>query len=371
LSDLSLTACHVGFSLIPGIGRVRLSLLEAYFGDLAAAWRASAAELAQAGLDAGTLKSIAHWRPRIEPERELEKAERAGVQVLTLADRAYPARLKEIYNYPPVLYVKGALLPEDELSLAVVGTRKPTVYGRQVTEELVSELVRNRITIASGLARGIDTIAHQSSLKNGGRTIAVLGCGVNVIYPSENKAIASQIQENGALISECPIDAGPRPENFPRRNRILSGITLGTLVTEAGEGSGALITADYALEQDREVFAVPGSILSPQSAGTNRLIQQGAKLVRAAADIMEELNVQAIAGQLEFKEVLPENDTEKELLKYLGVEPVHIDEVCRASGLPTASVSSTLAMMELKGMVKQLGGMNYALSRQIKETETK
>ena len=283
-------------------------------------------------------------------------------------NRSYPSRLKEIYDYPPVLYVKGNLLPEDELSVAVVGTRKPTVYGRQVTEELVTELSRNRITIASGPARGIDTIAHHTALKNGGRTIAVMGCGVNVIYPSENTALAKQILENGALISECAIDAGPRPENFPRRNRILSGLTLGTLVTEAGEGSGALITADYALEQNREVFAVPGSILSPQSAGTNRLIQQGAKLVRTAFDIMEELNVRAVAGQFEFKEVLPDNDMEKQLLKFLGVEPVHIDEVCRASGLPTSTVSSTLAMMELKGMVKQSGGMNYSLSRQIKET---
>ncbi|XUX01147.1 MAG: DNA-processing protein DprA [Dehalogenimonas sp.] len=368
MSELSLTACHVGFSLIPGIGRVRLSLLENHFGDMATAWRAESSELAKSGIDSGTLKAISYWRPRIDPERELEKAAKSGIKVLTLADKVYPSRLKEIYDYPPVLYVKGTLLSEDELSIAVVGTRKPTVYGRQVTEELVTELTRNRITIASGLARGIDTIAHQTALKNGGRTIAVMGCGVNVIYPAENAALAKQILENGALISECAIDAGPRPENFPRRNRILSGLTLGTLVTEAGEGSGALITADYALEQDREVFAVPGSILSAQSTGTNRLIQQGAKLVRNAADVMEELNVRAVAGQLEFKEVLPENDTEKQLLKYLGVEPVHIDEVCRASGLPTPLVSSTLAMMELKGMVKQLGGMNYALTRQIKET---
>jgi DNA processing protein len=370
LTDLSITACHIGFSLIPGIGRVRLALLEKYFGDLGTAWGAGASELAQSGLDVGTLKAIEYWRPRIEPERELEKAGRAGIQVLTVADRAYPSRLKEIYDYPPVLYIKGILRSEDELSLAVVGTRKPTVYGRQVTEELVTELARNGITVASGLARGIDTIAHSSALRNGGRTLAVMGCGVNVIYPSENTAIARQIVENGAIISECPMDAGPRPENFPRRNRILSGLTLGTLVTEAGEGSGALITADYALEQNRDVFAVPGSILSPVSAGANRLIQQGAKLVRRAADILEELNVRAIAGQLEFKEVLPETDLEKHLLKFLGVEPVHIDEVCRASGLPTPAVSSTLSMMELKGMVKALGGMNYALARQIKEKST-
>ncbi|MEN8614507.1 DNA-processing protein DprA [Dehalogenimonas sp. THU2] len=370
MNKLSITACHIGFSLISGVGRVRLALMESYFGDLTAAWNAGTTELLRSGIDSGTVHSIEYWRPRIEPERELEKAEKSGVQVLTIADRAYPARLKEIYDYPPVLYIKGTLLQEDELSLAVVGTRKPTVYGRQVTEELVTELSGSGITIASGLARGIDTIAHHTALKNGGRTLAVLGSGVNVIYPAENAALSRRIVENGALISECPVDAGPRAENFPRRNRILSGLTLGTLVTEAGDGSGALITADNALEQNREVFAVPGSILSPQSNGSNRLIQQGAKLVRRASDIMEELNIHAVVGQLEFREILPENDMERQLLKFLAPEPVHIDDVCRASGLPTSMVSSTLAMMELKGMVKQLGGMNYALSRQIKECRT-
>ncbi|TFG46793.1 MAG: DNA-protecting protein DprA [Dehalococcoidia bacterium] len=365
-----MTACYIGFSLIPGIGRARLSLLESYFGNLAIAWRANTAELAQAGLDIAAMRSIEYWRPKIEPERELEKALKADVRVLTNTDRAYPIRLKEIYDYPPVLYVKGTLLAEDELSIAVVGTRKPTIYGRQVTEELVAGLTGSGLTICSGLARGIDTIAHQTALNNGGRTLAVLGSGVNVIYPSENTALAKRIIENGALISECAIDAGPRAENFPRRNRILSGLTLGTLVTEAGRSSGALITADNALEQNREVFAVPGSILSAQSAGANRLIQQGAKLVRQTSDIIDELNMESVAGQLEFKELLPENDMEKQLLKCLSAEPVHIDEVCRVSRLPTAAVSSTLAMMELKGMIKQLGGMNYALSRQNKEYKT-
>ena len=370
MNNLSIKASYIGFSLIPGVGRARLSLMESYFGDLMTAWNASAVDLARAGIDASTLQAIEYWRPKVEPEFELEKAEKSGVQVLTIADCVYPARLKEIYDYPPVLYIKGNLIPQDELSLAVVGTRKPTVYGRQVTEELVAELAASGITIASGLARGVDTIAHQTALKSGGRTLAVMGSGVNIIYPAENTSLTRRILENGALISECPIDAGPRAENFPRRNRILSGLTLGTLVTEAGESSGALITANNALEQNREVFAVPGSVLSSQSRGTNRLIQQGAKLVRHVADIMEELNIKTVVSQLEFKEILPENDIEKQLVKYLALEPVHIDEVCRASGLPTAMVSSTLAMMELKGMVKQLGGMNYALSKQIKECNT-
>lgn len=324
--------------------------------------------MSKVGLDGGTIKSIIYWRSKIEPLRELDKADRSGISIVTAANPKYPSRLKEIYDYPPVLYIKGKLFPEDQLSIAVVGTRNPTAYGRQVTEEIVTALSRNNITIASGMARGIDTISHSSALKEGGRTIGVLGCGVNVIYPPENASIAKRIVENGALISECPIDMGPRPENFPRRNRILSGLTLGTLVTEAGEKSGALITAEYALDQNREVFAVPGNIFSAKSSGTNRLIQQGAKLIRNESDILVELNVESVATQLEFKETLPITDNERSVITYLGVEPVHIDEICRASKLPTSVVSSTLSMMELKGTVKHLGNMNYALSRVIKES---
>ncbi|WP_058439465.1 DNA-processing protein DprA [Dehalogenimonas alkenigignens] len=368
MNEQSNTVHYLGFSLIPGIGRVRLTMLEKYFGDLSTAWKANEAELSKVGLDCGTINSIVYWRSKVEPARELEKADRFGVSVVTAVSPKYPSRLKEIYDYPPVLYIKGNLLPEDQLSIAVVGTRNPTAYGRQVTEEIVTALSRNNVTIASGLARGIDTISHSSALKAGGRTIGVLGSGVNVIYPPENTAIAKQIIENGALISEYAMDMGPRPENFPRRNRILSGLTLGTLVTEAGEKSGALITAEYALDQNRDVFAIPGNIFSAKSSGTNRLIQQGAKLVRTESDILIELNIESVATQLEFKETLPVTENEKNLIRYLGVEPVHIDEICRTSKLPASVVSSTLSMMELKGTVKHLGGMNYTLSRVIKES---
>ena len=281
--------------MIPGIGRARLAVLENYFDDIIAAWNAKEHDYISAGIDSATVQSILYWRRHISPENELEKTEKCGVQVLTFHDKKYPYRLKEIYDYPPVLYVKGTFQPSDTMSLAVVGTRKPTIYGQQVTEELVSELVNNQITIFSGLARGIDTVSHSTSLKNNGRTFAVLGSGINVIYPAENAKLAAKITDNGALISEYPVDARPRAENFPRRNRILSGITLGTLVTEAGRGSGALITANYALEQNREVFAVPGNIFSSQSMGTNLLIKQGAKLVQQADDVLEELNVNRIA----------------------------------------------------------------------------
>lgn len=357
----------VGFSFIPGIGRVRLNQLENHFGNLGEAWQAAPADLRHAGLDSGSIRAVTSGRPKISLEAEMEKLDRYGVKVFSWHDSDYPSRLKEIYDYPPVLYVRGSLLPEDEWCLAVVGTRRATVYGRQVTEEIVADLARSKITIVSGLAKGVDSVAHRSALDAGGRTVAVFACGLDTVYPSENANLARHIIQQGALISEYPLGTRPRPENFPRRNRILSGLSLGVLVTEAGESSGALITAHLALEQNREVLAVPGSILSPASSGTNHLIQEGAKLVRNYTDILEELNLTSVAYQMEMKEIIPASDTESLLLKQLGAEPTHIDEVCRVSGLPTSTVSSTLAMMELKGLVKQVGAMNYILAREARE----
>ena len=357
----------VGFSIVPGIGRVKFGQLENYFSTLEDAWKATPAELKQAGLDRGSVNAITSWRPKISLEAELEKLDSFGVKVLTWHDRDYPARLKEIYDYPPILYVRGSLLPDDEWCLAVVGTRRVSVYGRQVTEEITADLARNKITIVSGLAKGTDTIAHRSALDAGGRSIAIFGCGLDIVYPSENASLARSIIQQGALISEYPLGVRPRPDNFPRRNRIMSGLSLGVLVVEAGDTSGALITANMALEQGREVFAIPGSILSPASRGTNRLIQEGAKLVRGYADILEELNLTTVAQQMEMKELIPASDTESMLLKQLSAEPIHIDELCRNSGLHISAISSTLAMMELKGMVKQIGSMSYVLAREVRE----
>ncbi len=357
----------VGFSIIPGIGRVKLTQLENYFGNLENAWQAAPTELKQAGLDKSSINAVTSWRAKISLEAEMEKLDRYGVKALTWHDPDYPSRLKEIYDYPPVLYVRGSLLSEDEWCLAVVGTRRATVYGRQVTEEIIADLAQSRITIVSGLAKGIDSIAHQSALDAGGRSIAVFACGLDIVYPAENANLARRIMQQGALISEYPLATRPKAENFPRRNRIMSGLSLGVLVVEAGETSGAIITARLALEQNREVFAIPGSVLSPASNGTNHLIQEGAKLVRNYTDILEELNLTAVAHQIELKEVMPPSDTESLLLKQLSAEPTHIDEVCRASGLPVSTVSSTLAMMELKGLVKQVGTMNYVLSREARE----
>ena len=357
----------VGFNTIPGIGRVRFSQLESYFGSLENAWNAPAGELKRAGLDRAALRSIAQWRDGISPDAEIEKLERYGVRAITCNDENYPARLKEIYDYPPVIYVRGAMLAEDEWCLAIVGTRRATVYGKQVTEEIAADLARSRITIVSGLAKGIDTVAHRSAVEAGGRTLAVFACGLDSVYPPENEKLARDIMENGALISEYPLGTKPRAENFPRRNRILSGLSLGVLVTEAGESSGAMITARLALEQNREVFAIPGSILSPVSRGTNLLIQEGAKLVRDYTDILEELNLTTVTRQIEMREILPESDTESLLLHELGAEPVHIDEICRKCGLPAATVSGTLAMMEIKGFVRQIGTMNYVLARESRQ----
>jgi DNA processing protein len=352
----------VGFNLIPGIGRAKFSQLLSHFSTLEHAWHASPSELTAAGLEQRSVHDIVNRRPVISLEAEMERLERYQVQVLTWNDARFPPRLKEIYDVPPLLYVRGELREEDEWSIAVVGTRRATIYGREVTERIVSDLARSKLTIVSGLARGIDSIAHRSALKAGGRTIAVFGCGLDVVYPAENLKLAQEIMAHGALVSEHHLGVKPKAENFPRRNRIMSGLSLGVLVAEAGEGSGALITARLALEQNREVFAIPGSILSPTSKGTNRLIQDGAKLVRDTSDILEELNLTMVPQQVELKEIAPSDETEALLLRQLSYEPTHIDDICHSSRLPIPVVSSTLAMMELKGMVRQVGRMNYVLS---------
>jgi DNA processing protein len=357
----------VGFNIIPGIGRVKFSQLEEHFGKLENAWKAGRSELAQAGLDSHTIKVIETNRPQIDLNSEMEKLQKSGTKAINYHDTEYPSRLKEIYDYPPIIYIKGELKPQDEWSIAVVGTRRATVYGRQVAEELAEDLAQSNITVVSGLARGIDTIAHNSTLKAGGRTVAIFACGLDTVYPAENLNLAQNIIKQGALISEYPLGAKPRPDNFPRRNRIMSGMSLGVLVVEADESSGAIITAHMALEQNREVFAIPGSILSPMSRGTNTLIQEGAKLVRSCTDILEELNLTVNVHQMEMKETTPTSDTEALLLKQLGAEPTHIDEVCRNSGLPISSVSSNLAIMELKGLVRQVSTMNYVLAREARQ----
>ena len=355
----------IGFNIVPQIGPVRLRALLNHFGSLEAAWHAEASELQAAGLDKRALANLLAARRTLDLDRELERLERAGVTVLTWEDENYPARLAQISAPPPVLYLRGSLLPDDEWAVAVVGTRYPSAYGLEMTRQLAGDLARNHITVISGLARGIDSEAHHAALAAGGRTIAVLGSGLDQVYPPENVDLARQIVRMGAVISEYPFGTKPEAGNFPARNRIISGLALGTLVVEAGEGSGALITARYALEQGRETFAVPGSVLSRRSAGTNRLLQTGeAKLVMSVQDILEELNLTMLAQQAEVRQIVPENEVEARLLTHLSSEPTHIDDLGRETNLPIAQVSSTLALMELKGLVHRVGAMSYVLTRE-------
>ena len=358
----------VAFSAIPGIGRVRIAQLRERLGSLQDAWKAPEAKLRQAGLDSRSIDALVALRPRIRLDAQMEEMERCHVNVFIYEEPGYPSRLRQIYDYPPVLYVRGNLPAEDEPCLAIVGTRRPTIYGRQVTEEIASDLAGSKITIVSGLARGIDSVAHRAALDAGGKTIAVFGSGLDIVYPAENARLAQSIIEHGALVSEFPLGVKPRPENFPLRNRIMSGLSHGVLVVEAGEKSGALITAHQAAEQNREVFAIPGSILSPASQGTNRLIQEGAKLVRSYADILEELNLTVVVQQAEIEQFAPADEAESAILKQLNSEPSHIDEICRRSGLAMPDVSSTLAMLELKGIARQVGNMNYVLVRRTQGT---
>lgn len=350
---------YVGFNLVRGIGPARLRMLLAAFGDVEQAWHAPAEALAAAGLDRRTLENFLETRARVDLEKEVRRVSALGAHILTWEDPGYPRLLREIPDAPPVLYVRGELRPEDEWAVAVVGTRKASTYGQEVTRRLVTDLVRAGVTIVSGLARGIDAVAHRAALDAGGRTVAVLGCGIDRVYPPEHRDLARRIAENGAIVTEYPVGTQPEPGNFPPRNRIISGLSLGVLITEAGQDSGALITADYAAEQGRDVFAVPGSILAAGCRGTNRLIQDGAKPVLEAADILRELNLTMLAEQSEARQVLPSTETESLLLSLLSAEPVHVDDLTRAAGLPVSQVISTLTMMELKGLVRQVGGMKY------------
>ena len=357
-------AYWVGFNKVIGIGPAKMRVLLDHFGDAQRAWQAPVPELRAVGLDSRSMANLLEARRTLDLVGELERLSRAGVAVLSWQCDAYPVNLRNIYDPPLVLYVKGELLPRDEWALAVVGTRRSTVYGREATRALVNGLAAGGVTIVSGLARGIDTHAHEIALDAGGRTIAVLGSGVDIIYPAQNRKLAERVVENGALVSEYPLGTKPEGGNFPRRNRIISGLSLGVLVVEGSKRSGAMITADFAAEQGREIFAVPGNILSRNSDGPNQLIQHGAKLVTTIGDILEELNLTMVAEQSEAREIIPDNETEAILLRHLSLEPIHVDELGRASGLPISEVASTLTFMELKGKVRQVGMMNYVISRE-------
>jgi DNA processing protein len=354
----------VGFSRVSGIGAARLRALLDYFGHIEEAWKAPTHDLQQAGLDKRSLANLLAARSNLDLEAEMDRLARAQIQILTWDDTDYPPNLRQIFNAPPVLYVRGSLETRDEWAVAVVGTRRASVYGKEAARMIATGLARAGVTVVSGLARGIDTIAHRAALEAGGRTLAVLGSGLDIIYPYENKQLADQVVDRGALVSEYALGTRPEARNFPPRNRIISGLTLGTVVVEAGRSSGALITADFAAEQGRDVFSVPGTIFARGSQGTNNLIQQGAKVVCDISDVLEELNLTMISEQAQARAIIPDNETEAALLEHLSAEPVHVDALGRAVDLPIAEVTSTLALMELKGQVRQVGGMNYVLARE-------
>lgn len=358
-------AYWVGFNYVKGIGSVRLNrLLQAFGGDLKAAWEAPYEKLIAVRLHPRLVENVLRVRSQIDLERIWENIERKGIQVITWEEEAYPSLLRQIDQPPSVLYIKGEYLPEDELAVAVVGTRRVSAYGKQVAEELAAFLARNQVTVVSGLARGTDAVAHQSALREGGRTLAVLGCGVDLIYPPEHVKLAEEITANGALISDYPPGTPPESNNFPPRNRIISGLSLATIVIEAGETSGALITASFAADQGREVLAVPGNIHSPNSKGVNRLIQSGARPLLNPADVLEALNIQQINTRRIARKVLPSDETEAKLLQVMGNDNLTADEISFLSGLPIDKVSACLIMMELKGLVKNNGGTNYRAIRE-------
>lgn len=353
------------FNLIPQMGPARFKKLSTYFETMETAWNASFYEYEQAGLEKNVIEKILQIKKEISPEKEYEKNEKEGIKIITINDDLYPQILKEIHTAPALLYYKGEL-KKDEFTIAIVGSRKVSIYGKQVTSQLARELSQLGFVIVSGMAFGTDSIAHQECLKLNNRTIAILGGGIdtNSIYPSSNRQIANEIISSGGLVmSEYPINTPPLRQHFPARNRIISGLSLGTLVIESAESSGTLITAKFALEQNREVFAVPGSIYSTNSKGTNNLIKLGAKLVTKAEDISEELNLQSSVEFKKNKRIIPDNKEEELILKNLSPDkPIHIDQLSKNIKMNVTAVSSLLTLMEIKGKVKNTGGMRYVIT---------
>jgi DNA processing protein len=354
----------LGFNYVNGIGPAKIQALVGHFGDLELAWRAGDATLRDIGFDTRAIENLRETQRTLDLDRYVGEVQASGARALTWDSPDYPALLRQIAAAPPVVFVRGGFEPVDQWAVAIVGTRRLSAYGRLMAHDLASGLARNGITIVSGLARGIDGVAHRAALEAGGRTIAVMGCGIDKVYPPEHRDLAHAIVESGAIVTDFALGTEPSSVNFPARNRLISGLSLGVLVVEAGDRSGALITARFALEQDREVFAVPGNINSPVSVGANRLIQQGAKLVTGIEDVLEELNLRMASEQAAAQVVLPETAEEAALLSQLSTQPTHVDDLGRLTGLPSYLISSTLTMMELKGMVQQVGGMNYVRLRE-------
>lgn len=349
--------------LLSGMAKRIWSLVER-FGSARAAWLASERDLVEiGGFSREAAVSISQRRARVDLGEELKRLENGKIDYVLYDEPAYPEMLRGIFDPPPGLFVKGTLPPADALAVAIVGSRRPTPYGLAVAEKMAGELARAGVVVVSGMARGIDSSAHVGALSAGGPTVAVLGCGVDVVYPRENQRLMEKIMAGGAVLSEFAPGSPPEAWHFPVRNRIISGLCKATLVVEAGERSGALITADCALEQGRDVLAVPGNIGSPLSKGPNRLIKQGARLVEGVEDILEEIGVSSLfkagAGKAPLLHQLTKE--EKTVFQLLSHEPAHLDELVARSRLQAQEILACLMFLEIKGLARQLPGKFYVL----------
>ena len=353
---------HAALAHFPKISYNRYQKLAAYFSDLKNLWDAEINELIQAGIDGGIAGEFLAWREKNPVEKIMEQLAKENINTVCLNEPGYPALLKEINDPPYVLFFRGKLPNSGSPALGVVGTRKFTAYGKFACQEITAPLVGQGVIIVSGLALGIDGIAHQTAVDNGGITVAVLGGGVDkkTVAPAYNQQLAEQIiAGGGVLISEYPPGFAPTQYSFPARNRIIAGLSLGTLVIEASETSGALITARCALDYNRDVFAIPHPLNSPTGIGPNNLIKMGAKLITDASDIIESLSLTGLGEIINNKQILPSTPTEAKILSFLSKEPQHIDLIIKTSGLDSPTVNSALILMEMKGKVRNLGGMNY------------
>jgi len=367
---------YVAVNMMERIGPVRVRSLEAALGSVDAVMTASVDELMRAdGIGPEVARGIVHQRDAIDPEREIARARKLGCRLLTRPDSEYPESLAEIYAPPLALYVRGTIEKQDRHAIAIVGTRRPTHYGLTVADRLAYQLARVGFTVVSGLARGIDTAAHKGALKAGGRTLAVIGSAMDCLYPPENKPLADRIEKSGAVLSEFPLGREPDRTTFPYRNRIVSGLSMGVVVVEAGLGSGALQTADQALEQGRAVFAVPGRIDTAAAKGCHRLIRNGATLVEDVDDILREFEFlippekKEKAAALDQRPQMVLSDEEQAIVRGLWDGGLDMDSLTRKVGLKSAAVSSLLIGLEMKRVVRMLPGRSVELADGIR-TET-
>lgn len=348
----------IALNMIPMLGPRRIQRLLNEFDNMDNFYKASFKDLSSIP-DFGdkVCNTILEYREKVDPDREIAVAQKLGMKIITLFDENYPRLLKEIYDPPPVLYSLGKTEVLEHNSISIVGTRKASTYGRKISFEFAKDLASMGINVVSGMARGIDTYAHRGALDVDGPTTAVLGCGLDVVYPPENLRLMKAIARCGCVISSFPLGTKPLPSNFPARNRIISGLCLGTLVVEAATKSGSLITADFSLEQGREVFAIPGNILSPYSRGTNQLIKQGAKLVEGVDDILDELYIPRGEEKTEVKKSHLELDKEEEsILKLIDYHPIHMEELLKHSNKSSRELNIIITRLELKNLITSISG---------------